>query len=858
MDTETEQALRRENEKLHKQLADAYRYDRLTGMLSKDAFYAEVTEALKVHAAEPRSIVCFDIRRFKLVNDLHGMAYGDQVLCAFSEALRAAYAHKDGALVARLNADQFAAFVPTASNDEIEAVIRSICAACPDDYDILANAGVYHIGDGALSVGLMCDRAMLALRAVKGDYFACVAEYNPGLRDELVVERAVQEGIEVALAADQIEPFFQPKCNIRTGKVVGAEALARWRHPERGIVPPSEFVPLLERSGFIRALDMRIWEKTAAWLAELIAAGIEPVPVSVNVSRADIDGMDVCATLTDIVDRYGIDSSLFEVEITEGAYVDRRDQIIEASDALMNGGFTVLMDDFGSGYSSLNMLKDINVNVLKIDMQFLDRSDRRSRDIMESVVHMARWLNLPVIAEGVETDEQVEFLLDVGCVFAQGFRFYRPMDAEAFTALITDGSEVEYGGMVERIAADSSKVFDFKDLLHEDVVSDRMLSSILGAVALYSLEGDDLRIMRGNPAYRRLTGWPTGDADSDSDNVMGVVYPDDAHLLLEAAKRARNAHDDNGVQFVARRMTEGSVQWIEMRLFHLYTSGSVDVLYGCLSNVTERMADTEALRMSEQRFEIAMESTGLVVFELDVATRTARYSASSQRAFGLNTAVIDAPEGFIEQGTVDEVSIDDFCDAFEAIYRGEERVSVVARSRMADGAAVWNRLTLLAVKGAENEPAKAVGLVENVTREKEMELLLGSSVFDRLDDDQQHELVDLIGDEAVFGVIGRYLEPDFPLYFASIEFISMLGYTSYADYLAHTGGLTYGSIVSDDVARIAPRMLARRIGEEFTEHYDLICKDGAMKSIKERGHIVQASDGRRATLGICSLVRDGA
>ena len=239
---------------------------------------------------------------------------------------------------------------------------------------------------------------------------------------------------------DRIELFLQPKCNIRTGKIVGAEALARWRHPERGIVAPGEFIPLIERNGLVRSLDLRVWEKTAAWIRGLIDEGVQPVPVSVNVSRADIYLVDVAAELHALVERYGIEPSLIEVEITESAYSERPDRIVAAFDELAERGFTVLMDDFGSGYSSLNMLKDINVDVLKIDMRFLDRDDRRSKDIMESVIRMARWLDLPVIAEGVETREQVNFLLDVGCSYAQGYYYARPMEAAAFEALLTDGS----------------------------------------------------------------------------------------------------------------------------------------------------------------------------------------------------------------------------------------------------------------------------------------------------------------------------------------------------------------------------------------------------------------------------------
>ncbi|MEA5019314.1 MAG: EAL domain-containing protein [Gordonibacter sp.] len=710
-------ALEQENAELRRRLDEARRYDSLTGLLVKDSFYQAVAELFKRTPLSHFSIVCFDICRFKLVNDLEGADQGDRLLRAFAQALQAQYSQKNETLIARLGGDLFAVCVHSRSKDQVEHELAAVCASCPPCFNVTAVAGVYYVGEKNLPVGLMCDRAMMALHAVKGSYFGRVSEYEPELRAALVAERMVQDGIEAALAADQIEPFFQPKCDIRTGKIVGAEALVRWRHPERGLVSPAEFIPILERSGFIRALDVRVWEKTVAWMADIAASGIEPIPVSVNVSRADIDGMDVCAVLEGIVARYGIDPSLLEVEITESAYVEQKDNIVETSDSLMNSGFTVLMDDFGSGYSSLNMLKDISVNVLKIDMDFLDRTDRRSRDIMESVVHMAHWLGLPVIAEGVETDDQVEFLLDVGCVFAQGYRFYRPMDAESFVEILADGSNVDRGGMDQRPAEVGSMVFGFKDLLHENVLSDRMLSNILGAVVLYSFESNVLRVLRCNPAYRHLVGVKAG-ADQVRE-VLGFVHPDDRSVLIDAIKCVRKTRDDEGAEVIVRRFINGDMQWLKLHLFHLYASDEADVIYASVADVTCRMESLEALRVSEQRFNLAMKATGLVVFELDIDSRIARFSESTQSVFGLNASALRAPEDFIEQGMVDDVSIDDFRELYEAIYRGEDRASSIIRVHMADESVVSVRITLMTVKGHEGKASKAVGMAENLTNEKE-------------------------------------------------------------------------------------------------------------------------------------------
>lgn len=703
---------------------EAPRIDAATGLLSKEAFFDEAAAYLRHSGARDVSIVCFDVDHFKLFNDLHGLDCGDELLRYLGRALALRFSPDGAQPLARLAADTFALCATGIRPERVERILVDISSECPNGIDAIVRAGVYRIEDPASPVSIMCDRAVIALRTVKGSYFDRVALYDPGMREALVLEREVVAGVESALREDRIELFLQPKCNIRTGKIVGAEALARWRHPERGIVAPGEFIPLIERNGLVRSLDLRVWEKTAAWIRGLIDEGVQPVPVSVNVSRADIYLVDVAAELHALVERYGIEPSLIEVEITESAYSERPDRIVAAFDELAERGFTVLMDDFGSGYSSLNMLKDINVDVLKIDMRFLDRDDRRSKDIMESVIRMARWLDLPVIAEGVETREQVNFLLDVGCSYAQGYYYARPMEAAAFEALLTDGSKVQH----EQCALQDARrpILDFRDLLHENTISDRMLSSIIGSVALYSYADGDLRLIRGNEAYRRLIatlGEGVNGAE-EGGSLFPFVHDEDRDALVAAAEETVRSCPDDGVEVVVRRMGTNGCHWHKMRLFHLNTTNGSATVYGSVTDVTERMEYMEALRKSEQRFEMTLEASGTVVFELDIPTRTARYSEFLQQAFGLAETVANAPEGFIEQGTVAEESIEDFRAIYRDLYAGAPRTSAVVRAIMGDGSRAWNRVTLLAMPNEAGAPVKAVGLVENVTRETEMDLLL--------------------------------------------------------------------------------------------------------------------------------------
>lgn len=456
-----------------------------------------------------------------------------------------------------------------------------------------------------------------------------------------------------------------------TGKIIGAEALVRWVHPEKGVISPASFIPIFEKNGFIKRLDSYVWEETAAWLRRLIDAGGKPLPISVNISRTDFFGMDVCATLMTILRRYDISPELLELEITESAYADRPQEIINTIMKLMNNRFTILMDDFGSGYSSLNMLKDIDVNVLKIDMGFLRRDSQKSRDILKSVVRMAKWLNLPMIAEGVETKEQVEFLLTIGCVYAQGYYYYRPMTAEQFLGLINAPEKTDYqnGGKLIPV---QNQYLDFHELFNRDMMSDRLMGNILGAIAIYSFDGEKLYLLRGNEEYFKLLrrAGVTNDMEQD---IMPTVAERDRPLLVRSLKQIQGASDEGGVEVTVRPSVGTSDFWIQMRLFHLAKKGDEEIYYAALADVTEQMEAIETLRISEQRFRLAMEATNIAIFELDVQTRVATYSEYTRKAFGLDATVTNAPEGFIEQGTVCEEYIDRFRGIYEAIYHGEKR-----------------------------------------------------------------------------------------------------------------------------------------------------------------------------------------
>ena len=302
-----------------------------------------------------------------------------------------------------------------------------------DIHNIVMKWGIYNVEDRSVSIEQICDRALLAARSIKGQYGKYFAIYDDTLRNQLLREQAITDSMESALSQNQFLVYLQPKYRIKDEALVGAEALVRWNHPVWGFLSPAEFIPLFEKNGFITRLDRFVWEKACAVLHDWDERGYYPISVSVNVSRADIYNEDLADTLVKIIEKYDLAPSRLHLEITESAYTENPKQIIDTVTILRELGFVIEMDDFGSGYSSLNMLNDMPIDILKLDMKFIrsEMAKPKSQGILQFIINLARWMNLSVVAEGVETKAQLLRLTEIGCDYVQGYYFAKPMPCQA-------------------------------------------------------------------------------------------------------------------------------------------------------------------------------------------------------------------------------------------------------------------------------------------------------------------------------------------------------------------------------------------------------------------------------------------
>ena len=421
-------------------MINQFQYDRLTGLYSKEFFYQRVRETLRQNSGQNYYLICSDIVNFKLINDVFGVAAGDRLLCGIADMYRRYVG--EGGICGHLDADRFACLLEF---DDVFTEQMFISANV--EFNRLQNAknvavkwGIYSVGNQNVTVEQMCDRALLAARSIKEQYGVYYAAYDDKLRDELLRQQAIIDSMETALKEGQFLVYLQPKYRIWDETLAGAEALVRWKHPEWGFQSPAEFIPLFEKNGFITKLDQFVWDKTCFYLRKWDEEGYPPIPVSVNVSRADIYHADIADIMMRTVSKYGLTPSRLHLEITESAYTEDPGQIIETVRHLRELGFVIEMDDFGSGYSSLNMLNQMPIDILKLDMQFVQSETAKPMDqgILQLIMELARRMHLSVVAEGVETKTQLDRLSETGCEYVQGYYFARPMPEGEFETLMRD------------------------------------------------------------------------------------------------------------------------------------------------------------------------------------------------------------------------------------------------------------------------------------------------------------------------------------------------------------------------------------------------------------------------------------
>lgn len=538
-------------------------YDRLTGLYNRSRTFAQIRKMIQENPGKTFSFLRFDIDNFSLYNSSMGEEEGDRLLIYGTKALRGMSSDYDQCVYGRVDADVFcicAVFDRELLHKHMEEAIGYL-GKYRSDYRLKASFGIYIFDDSDISVERVYTKASLAAHTCKGIYDKNYAYYEEWMEASFVEEQEIVNEMVGALEQKQFVPFLQPKYDLENDEPCGAEALVRWMHPIKGMISPGKFIPVFEKNGFIAKLDYYMWDQVCALIKKWKDEKQKLYPVSVNISRISMHNPNLVQMFQDLIKKYDLTPSLLQLEITESAYMTNPKLMRETIQRLQETGFTILMDDFGSGYSSLNTLKEIQVDILKVDMQFLPQRDidtsERSEKILSSVIRMAGWLGIPTIAEGVETEAQRDFLRGIGCDYVQGYYYAKPMSVQAYEDLI---ARKGFAFEKNTVAAHSSAACSADEKVNE------ILSGIQLPVSIIEFSQSAVEVVRVNLQFSNTFGRKFEENIEENDRER-------IHKALAKAVERSTAEEE----FVYH-LSNGKVNYFRMKIKRLEKSASASLL----------------------------------------------------------------------------------------------------------------------------------------------------------------------------------------------------------------------------------------------------------------------------------------
>lgn len=699
-------------------LVETLQRDRLTGLLNRESFLIEAERLIKSHENGYYVLSYINIDNFKVINDQYGTDKGDELLRWLAKCIEKT---DEGVLTlaCRISADRFAVLSTDGFENTLKKAQEELNAFAMERIgrSIRVRIGKYAVDDTSLSADAMLDRAVLAENSIRGRYDTYIAEYQDSLRAGLLHEQKIVNDMVGALERGEFEPWFQPQYNHATGALIGAEALVRWRK-DGELVPPFAFIPIFERNGFICKMDRFIWEQVCILLRRWIDEGKEPLPISVNISRYDIIQNNFLSEITGLIEKYGLPVELLRLEITESAFAESTQRIVNIATELIRYGFTVEIDDFGSGYSSLNTLKDVPAQILKLDMKFLDstQNTQRSGNIIESVVRMAKWLGMAVIAEGVEDKEHADYLKSIGCYYLQGYYYAKPMPLAEYEKLcVTSETEPKMAGLQTVDTWDNSAFWDPKSM--ETLV----FNSYVGGACIFEYHDGKSEILRYNKEYEKIfSGSFAYDLTAASSDTRRFVDNEDKAKLIKNAEKAISSNEASTCE-ISLSDGLGNVKYLRLTVRMIARAGKRCMFYCVLVDITEQRIAEINEKESAQQLHVIMDN-------IDGGITAVTLENGEQKLLFTNDRF------FTQMGYTREQFRKEFSDPF-AIMLQEDRARVKAeavehneagqsfstnyRIRHRDGSIRWmmGNISTTILPGGEKPVQLAV--TTDVTKDKE-------------------------------------------------------------------------------------------------------------------------------------------
>ena len=674
--------------------------DQLTGMYNRNAFYLYSGRQMKDNTYD-YSVIRINIGGFKLINDIMGREIGDKVLLTIADTLRRVA--PENSIYARYHADNFVILAPTSNVDpeEIHDEIKGdINRANIIKHDIQIYIGIYRVEEADVSIEDMVDRAGIACQSINGSYSTHFAYYDESMRQAMVEEQEIRDEARRAIDNNEFVVYYQPVYGIKAKRFVSAEALIRWNHPTKGMISPGKFIPIFERNGFIAEVDIYVLEQVCKYHQKRRENGLEPFPISVNISRMSLYNPQLFDIISDLTEKYGIESKYFRIEITETAYNDNPAQLLETVNKLRDKCFPVLMDDFGSGYSSLNTLKDIPIDLLKLDMKFMQgfENNDRVKTIVTSIARMSRWLNVPMLAEGVETKEQYLFLKSIGCSYIQGYYFSKPTSEREFTEAISqsEGENSDYILLAEGNAEEMNGMMDGSSY------ASNLLSDIFDGYGIYEMNGSRVDVVRVDRGFTRITGFEIEDVTAESYSIWDNIYQEDVDKAKKACNQAFMIA--RGIRAIIRFYHKnGDVLYLDCLFKKLGGTENNPVFCIAFTDVTGQMnADTEFTGYyNAVKEELNQRSENkhphCTVLEFDHITNTtittptfSMFAAAST----MSEEELYQEKEYMKAPAIHPDDRDQYRELLQNAYKQDSGTEGVLRMQMADSSYKWCRLFL--------------------------------------------------------------------------------------------------------------------------------------------------------------------
>lgn len=696
--------------------------DSLTGLYKREAFFEKIQEMISRQKPGYYTLSCFDIDKFKVINDLYGTEKGDEVLKHIGNILSKGI-KKSGGVCCRVSADNFSVLYPTCSiNSRMLAKIKEDASTVEGFVQpLLFSVGRYVIKEPEeLTPSAMYDRAIIAKATIKGHFDECIATFTESMLDSILLEQNIVSEMKIALDQKQFEVWYQPQFNHETGALVGAEALVRWRHPQKGLIPPTVFIPIFEKNGFVYEIDKYVWEQSCIFLRETLNEKIKTVPISVNISRCDIFRGDLVPVILSLTEKYNLTPDLLRLEITESAFAKSEKQIIEIVERFRASGFTVEIDDFGSGYSSLNTLKDVPADILKLDMKFLqgEENSEKGGNIVASMVRMSKWLGMSVIAEGVEFIQQANFLKSIGCNYIQGFLYSKPLIKSEYKNLLSKNATENKMTSLEKL-----ETYDVESFWSPTSMDTLIFNTFVGGACICEYYNGTFSTLRCNEKYAKIV---SGGTLSES-QVLNLKFEDfiPKHDLEKVAQNLkttiRNCEETSNTIEILRSKGKENSAFVRIAMRVIAQTNNRSLLYILIEDITLQ------IEAQKQQKNLSVKLEAILNNMINGVSLTSRPAFGSSKTDFANNRYFEqrgyTRDEFLEEVTSlkDIIHEDDrkrVSDECNEGYKTQKPFTTSYRIVKRDGTICWITNRISYAYFTEYKTVMQISITEDITKQK--------------------------------------------------------------------------------------------------------------------------------------------